>query len=259
MFLRVNRLLCITFILFTGAAVNAAPTVKQAEPFLMASVFAVDAPDTTACGVETFIEPADAQLAYIGRQLLQPPDQEALHAFSADVKALPGVPPAIFVLLVGFLCVSLVRDRRVWFAAFAAVLWASQAGLQAIPKLALRLTHRIHSARQVYTSLTCTSYLENSVRPRCDIDGTQYIGLLHHLAGIPDTTISSLRNHSSSLRKQGPTQIEDEFRPPQSAAIAPSYRLITPTICPADVGRQFISFSPAFIFPRLARGPPEPA
>jgi len=132
-----------------------------------------------------------------------------------------------------------------------------QTGIQAVPQLALSLSHRNHSIRQLDAELTSTYYLENSNRLRSDIEGTRYIGLLHHLAGIPKNTMSLLQPSLSFLRKQESSQTGDEFRAPQFAIMGLSSHLIPATKCLAAKVEQIICFSPAFIFDSLARGPPK--
>ncbi len=150
--------------------------------------------------------------------------------------------------LTGFLCVSLVKDRRFWLAALSGLLWVGQTGIQAVPQLAMHFSHRNHIEQQFDTELAYLYNLENS-RLRSDVDGTQYIGLLHHLAGIPDSTMSLLSQESS--------QNEDEFRAPQFAIMGLSSRVFTSTNCLAAKAEQSFYFSPAFIFENIARGPPE--
>jgi hypothetical protein len=174
---------------------------------------------------------------------------------------LPAVPAAIFIALIGFLCVSFVKDRRVWLAALAALLWAGQAGIQAVPQLALRLSHRNHNRQQLDTKLAYPYYLNNSSRRRSDIEGTQYIGLLHHLAGIPDSTMSLLllqesREVTTQLcYRLNPSKNTSSFQS-QFAFLSEQYGLNSLFNCLAARVKQFISFSPAFIFENLARGPP---
>ena len=172
------------------------------------------------------------------------------------------------MVLTGFLCVSLVKDRRVWLAALAGLLWVGQAGIHALPQLALRLSYRIHSKQQFDAELTCPYYLENSNRLRSDIEGTQYIGLLHHLAGIPDSPMSFRQPHLSFLRKQesrklttqlcyrlNPSKNTNSFQS-QLAFLSEQYSLDSLFKCLASKTEQFICFSPAFIFELIPRGPP---
>jgi hypothetical protein len=196
--------------------------------------------------IKEVVGPIDAKLANLGKEFLQPPASFASlrHTQGNYVKPLPAVPAAIFMVLSGFLCVSLVRDRRFWLAALAGLLWAGQIGIQALPQLALRLSHRNHSQQQFSAELAYPHYLENSNRLRSDIEGTQYIGLLRHLAGIPDAKSRYLHKDTRTYTSQ--------------PAIILARTGLNPFLaCLASRAEQFISFSPAFIFSNLPRGPPK--
>ncbi len=216
-----------------------------------------DCPELTAEG-----------LAGIAAEFLKPPASPLSSPVHA--KPLPAVPAAFFMALIGFICVSLVNDRRVWMAALTGLLWAGQTGIGAIPQLALRLSHGNHSNKRFSAEVDYSNYLLNSDRPRSDIEGTQYIGLLHHLAGIPDSTTSFYRT-LSFLQKQesrkvttqlyyrlNPSKNTNSFQS-QSAFLSEQYSSNTLLVCLAPRAEQFICFSPAFIFCQLPRGPPIPA
>jgi hypothetical protein len=203
--------------------------------------------DTPAVIVPTeeVVGPIDAKLANLGREFLQPPPSFAGLSDTQGnyVKPLPAVPTAVLMVLSGFLCVSLVRDRRVWLAALAGLLWAGQIGIQALPQLALRLSHGNLNKQQLCAALSYPSYLENSHRLRSDIEGTQYIGLLHHLAGIPEAKSCYLHKDTHTYTSQ-------------PAVIIAQTGLNPLLVCLASRAEQFISFSPAFIFDTIPRGPP---
>jgi predicted small secreted protein len=108
------------------------------------------------------------------------------------IKSLPGVPGTLLMVFVGFLCVSLVKDRRVWLATFAGLIWAGQAGFTALPQLASQLTGKRQSEQQYSPDVALLCEPEHPCRLRSDIEGTSYISLLHHLAGIPGAAASLL-------------------------------------------------------------------
>ena len=235
-------------------AASAAPTVSNYSSSLVVSAVspASDVRVFTVPEVPQIAEPSDSHLARVAAEFLKPPPAfTGSPALPVGAKTLPAVPGALLMGLTGFLCVSLVKDRRFWLAALAGLLWLGQAGIQAVPQLTIRFSHRNHTARQLDTELTYPYYLEN-YRLRSDIEGTQYIGLLHHLEGIPQSTMSFL-----SLRKRESSQTEDEFRTPQFAIIGRVSHIIPATNCLAAKVEQFIYFSPAFIFQQLPRGPPK--
>ena len=261
-------LLCITFLLFVVSPANASPTATSQDVILSARVCPADTVTTISYPINNIVTSSNAKLANLGKEFLKPPVSSAgLGRAQANlVKPLPAVPAAVFIALIGFLCVSFVKDRRVWLTALAALLWAGQAGIQAVPQLALRLTHRNHSEQQLDTELAYPYCLENSHRLRSDIEGTQYIGLLHHLAGIPHSESAYTNTRlaeSIALSQHNQVQIGNAFNSPhkhtrtsQPAIIREQYGLNSLFNCLASKAEQFIFFSPAFIFELIPRGPP---
>ncbi|MFZ0034917.1 MAG: hypothetical protein WAK60_08030 [Sedimentisphaerales bacterium] len=243
--MEINKPLFIVMLLLAATAASGAPTVAADNIIVPTVQTASDTPAVIA-PTEEVVGPIDAKLANLGREFLQPPASFVVlgNAQGNYVKPLPAVPAAVFMVLSGFLCISLVRDRRVWLAALAGLLWAGQIGVQALPQLALRLSHRNYSQQQLSAELTYPYYLENSNRLRSDIEGTQYIGLLHHLAGIPAAKSCYFHKDTHHISLSQP-------------AIAPARRgLCLFFTCLASRTEQFVLFSPAFIFANLPRGPP---
>ncbi len=247
MFLRVRKLLFVVLLLVAVAGANASPTVTTDNNFVPTFQMASDTPAVIVPAKEVvgFI---DTKLANLGREFLQPPASFAVlgNGQANNVKPLPAVPAALFMVLSGFLCVSLVKDRRLWLAALSGLLWVGQTGIQALPQLAQHLSRQNNTQQQFSAELTYPYYLENSNRLRSEIEGTQYIGLLHHLAGIPDGSVSFLRKQESRTTKNAP----------QFAIINLLSCLFLATNCLTLTAEQFICFSPAFIFENLPRGPP---
>ena len=109
------------------------------------------------------------------------------------VKALPPVPGTLLMVFVGFLCVSLVKDRRIWLATLSGLLWAGQAGISLLPHLALNVSERGLSENQSSSHYLAHLYeTKHPNRLRSDIEGTCYVGLLRHLAGIPNAGTLSI-------------------------------------------------------------------
>jgi hypothetical protein len=127
----------------------------------------------------------------IGRQLLEPPASSPGQSNSQGIfiKSLPAVPAAALMVLARFLCVSLVRYHRIWSAALKGLLWVGHVGIQALPGMSHRPDYMSYIKQESLRRSSLPIYLDNSLRLRSDIEGTQYIGLLHHLAGIPRETI----------------------------------------------------------------------
>jgi len=235
-----SKWLVVLLSFFVLTAASATPTVSNRNSNLVVSAVSPgsDAQIPVVADVTCTIESGNSHLAEVAAEFLKPPAAfTGSPAPPVGAKSLPAVPGALLMALTGFLCVSLVKDRKVWLAALAGLLWLGQAGIQAVPQLALRLSHRNHTEQQFSTELTYPYYLENSNRLRSDIEGTQYIGLLHHLAGIPLDTNS--------------------FPSSPSAIISQRYSLNSLLNCLTLRVEQFICFSPAFIFESLPRGPPK--
>jgi hypothetical protein len=184
------------------------------------------------------------------------------------------------MVLTGFLYVSLVKDCKVWLAALAGLLWAGQAGIAALPQLAAHLSSKKHIQQKSPVNTVCLYQFEDSYRLRSDIEGTEYIGLLYHLAGIPDSRMplslpaphSSLQAQRAFSLEQGrrrsdlssppnhPTSARSENKlrvPHQFAILSFCFYLLQPTNCPALAAEQPVYFSSSRIFARLPRGPPK--
>ncbi|MHC4571436.1 MAG: hypothetical protein ACYS0C_05095 [Planctomycetota bacterium] len=271
-FFRVSKLLCITFFLFAASVADAAPTITNCNRkiadctvSLISDVHTPVVPELTQ-----ITEYGDSCLAAVAAEFIKPPAGFTDLAASSiiHVKSLPAVPGALFMVLTGFLCVSLVKDRRIWLTVLAGLLWAGQAGVQALPQLALLLSHRTHTSQDLSAKPTQFYLLENSARARSDIEGTRYIGLLHHLAGIPHANSASNRYHTTLIKLGQDRQKvfgrafshpnKNTF-PPPSAIILRQHSLNALFKCLASRAEQFTCFSPAFIFAQLPRGPPLPA
>jgi len=267
-FFRVSKLVAITFSLFVVSLANASLTVTPQDAILTTSLSPANTAGAISHIVDNVAGPINAKLANLSREFLEPPTGTAglTNPTANRTKPLPAAPAAILMVLIGFLCVSLVRDRRVWLAVLAALIWAGHAGIQAVPELALRLSHKNHSKQQLCAELSYPYYLENSHRLRCDIEGTQYIGLLHYLAGIPeaksvftDTHLSrfiTLSQHRQKVYGKAFSYTRKNTYSSLSAIISEQYGLNSQLACLVSKAEQFICFSPAFIFAHLARGPP---
>jgi len=243
--LKGNKPVFIAILLLAVTAASGAPTIAS-DNSITSTAQMVSYTPVVIVPVEEVVSPIDTKLANLGTELLQPPVSFAglKDSEGENVKSLPAVPEAIFMVLSGFLCVSLVKNRCVWLSVLAGLLWAGQTGIQALPQLALRLGHGNHSKQRLCAELTYPHYFENSKRLRSDIEGTQYIGLLRHLAGIPVSKNRYFYKATYTYTSQ--------------PAIIFSRTGLNPLfVCLASGAERFISFSPAFIFAHLARGPPK--
>ena len=175
-------------------------------------------------------------LPRIGEELLKPP---ASPASDVGIRSLPGVPATLFMVLTGFLCVSFVKDRRVWLASLTGLLWLGQAGLSAIPELALHIASKRQTKQQCPGSVTGVHRDKHCHRTRSNIEGTQYIGLLRHLAGIPDVIVSysavvlhpSLRVSRSGSGALRISAVRAHLSPPEFALLRLASDTIKSTSC----------------------------
>ncbi|MHC4703904.1 MAG: hypothetical protein ACYTFQ_25360, partial [Planctomycetota bacterium] len=93
------------------------------------------------------------------------------------IKSFPPVPSPLLMVLTGFVCISLVRDRGVWLTALMCLLWAGQAGLSLLPRLALCV------AGQGYAGQRSPDHIAEARRSMCvagepgEIEGAYYTGL----------------------------------------------------------------------------------
>jgi hypothetical protein len=253
MFLLRTKPLFVVLLFLTVTTADASLTVTADSTIAPTIQRVADSQIKTPVGNEA-IKPIDSKLADIGRELRTPPISSApITASTASqlpyVKSLPAVPRALLMALTGFLWVSLIKDRKVWLAALTGILCVGQAGIQALPQLALSLSHRNHIEQQSPEELIHTYCLANSSRLRSDIEGIRYIGLLHHLAGIPN---DNLTRYSRLLQTS-------RISKSQLALLSVQYNLNPLFECWAYHAQQHTRFSPAFIFQNLPRGPPEQA
>lgn len=247
MFRSKNQLLGLSLLLLVFSVANASSTFSS---HIIDDCFQTTDKDyyiPITVDVTCNIEADNSYLSEAAVEFLKPPQ-----AFTSSpiaplgTKSLPAVPGALLMGLTGFLCVSLVKDRRFWLTAFTGLLWAGQNGIQALPHLALHFRDRSRIEQQFDAEFTYQYNLENS-RLRSDVEGTQYIGLLHHLAGIPASAMSQFSQKSDQTKD----------RAPQFAILGLSSQLILANKRLAAKIEQIIFFSPAFIFDNLARGPPK--
>ncbi len=267
-----SRLSFVLLLLVMAPSVKAGPTMSNFNESFVAGVVSPTSESHIFFVRETsqITEPSNAHLANIGVELLKPP-ADFTNTSSVGAQSLPPAPAALFMVLTGFLCVSLVKDRKLWLGALAGLLWAGHTGIQAIPKLAAHISSKKHIQRKSHTNTVRLHQFEESLRLRSDIEGTKYIGLLHHLAGIPNATMSlslpaslqSLRKQQSnlivSLKQASSARTNCNLAAPQFALTHLSSLLIQATNCLALRAKHYIHFSPAFTFAHLARGPPKPA
>jgi hypothetical protein len=260
-------LLIVLFLTLAVTGVSAASTTSDCnknffdvDVSLVADEYILHLPEASE-----FSESSNSHLAAIGAEILKPPADFTSAQSSNAARTLPPVPATLFMTLTGFLCVSFVKDRRIWLTALAGLLWAGQAGIQVLPQLAVDISKKY--TRQSPTNIIYQNRIEDYNRLRSNIEGNQYIGLLHHLAGIPDSSMQllhisfvSLRTEKSNInavhKKAYCARPRSNIETPQFAIVGSSSLVNPAVICPTSRVEQNIYFSPAFIFQQLPRGPP---
>ncbi len=254
--------------LCVGAA--ASPTVIEDRDTSFVAVGAVDTVDSAALVVAGFIEPACSELVDAGRVLYQPFDVFGGSTTSRNnIRKLPAVPGAVLLGLTGFLCITLVRDRKTYLAILIAMVSLSQQGIYAVPELAVRFGHAGHIAKHSLEAKSHDVYLPNIAFWGQDSQERNFFGLLRRLAAVPGhhthTFTSISINRGGNKRFKGGLLLLEEpglfcaskKAIPSVPAVPSIQSSLTPlTEFPAERFTHTIPFSPAFTFTRLARGPP---
>jgi len=251
-----------TVLVLIGAVIsNASPAATTYGTVISAAQQPADISAVVAC-YNKDIKPICSDLADIGRKLRTPPASSTKSDKAASAESLPAVPQTLLMALTGFICVSLVKDRRVWLTVLCGLLWAGQTGIQVLPQLAEHFNNANHSKQRKYENPAYSFSLENSLRRRCDIEGSRYISLLHYLDGIPETGIASsaqLITSSHSGQRPFGTIISHLNRTSPFAILPEQYGFSLISKCLTSAAGHSSVFSAGFIFENLARGPPQSA
>jgi hypothetical protein len=202
----------------------------------------------------------DAALDSVGRAMLDPERFSSVAGAGCrpDVKVLPAVPAAVVMTLLGFLCVTLARDRRAWLGLAGGLICLGQAGTLTAPQLMRRICTRAipETARQ-------SSYVHEcavSDGPGGLDETLRYVALLRKLAGIPvqDCGLARVASRAHRLLNDGTAAVRGAGRSSETCPAAPAQAACTDSsvVRPARTDRDIVCFSPAFIFSNLSRGPP---
>ncbi|MHC4323112.1 MAG: hypothetical protein ACYSUX_02445 [Planctomycetota bacterium] len=277
----------VMLLLFLGVVtVNAAPTLNSDDRDIVEYTWSISSyvfPQTEqqTSHINVLSNP---HLATISKEFHKLPVRFGeLPVKATGVKSMPPSPGTLLMVVVGFLCVSLVKDRRFWLAVLAGLLWAGQAGFSLLPQLATNVNGRGQSVKQVSScSVECLFKPENPFRLRSHIEGTSYIDLLRHLAGIPGASTSSIHrlkvrhklqrgsgrmplclcrrlSCSGKSFKSYCTQKEEPSpaKPFHFAITTIPYCIIQAANCFVSQIEQHSYLLKAFIIVNLARGPPK--
>lgn len=245
-----NSVFLITLVsLITSTAVSAAPTIicnNFTKTFPASNTNILDISEKS-----NIIELYNSAITAIGSEILNTPTAFAVSQFVGTEIIHPHA--AVFIVLIGFLCISLVIDRRLFLATLTVPLTPDPMRYHSIPQFVPKIPGKNIRRK----SLPKTDRLFNREDFRhspSDIESTRYIKLLHHLAGIPDqkTFLPHLNIHNKKQKERNTRQVPRLFITHFSPLLHPALIRMAPR------AEQNFSFSPGFIFVRLARGPPKP-
>lgn len=177
-----------------------------------------------------------------------------------SLKSLPALPASILMTLTGFLCVSLARDRKFWLTAATTLICLTQAGLHTVPQLISQHSHTPGAAhRKISAKSFSRLHYRHLNRHRSDVEGTRYVGLLHHLEGIPGcnriSNITKRITHKSSLHSFSQSKGRDISSYPVAISAGFSYPKAN-SITSAAFFEPNLCFSQEFSFHLIPRGPP---
>ena len=234
---RSGKVLYAVLCLFIASVAHASPTIQNQNAILTAGSCPDDTPILISSGIDNAAGTINPKLVNLDKGFLDqlPSVTAPMNAQLGNIKPLPAVPAAILMVAIGFLCVSFVRDRRLWLAALAGLLWVGQAGVLALPHLALHHCHAIHH-KHLNKLAVCLHSLENIFQSHSSFEDIRHTGLLH-LVKIPDTKYAYTTFNNTILSAR--------------------YGANLSCNCIISTAEQFFCFSPAFIFQSIPRGPPK--
>jgi hypothetical protein len=274
MFFRNSAFLGLFVLLLTVARSVAAPTINNSYPVNSdCAALVVPIADAQISHAAKIAPPSEFGDYYAiisaANDFLKPPTNFPVYKplSGEQARSLPVVPQTLPLVLAGFLCVSLANNRRGWRAVFSGLLLVGLMGVQLVPQVALRLSHITKGRPRLSVQSPCRlfSHQDFSGIPQSRREGTQYIGLLRCLAGIPDSLGISKNTQISQLQVAG----DSVSLWGKALPCSPAYKSHTADCLISAQGianslfdrlalevRLYAYFSPAFAFSNLARGPP---
>ena len=178
--------------------------------------------------IAEILEPTNSFPSNIAAEILRPPvDPMDSPTLSTAARPLPAVPGALFMVLTGFLCVSAVKDRKVWLAALASFLWVGHIGREVLVARCSQVVGIPNTEEGPHVKRGA-KYLAPPFRRGLQSYATRHtIYDIRYTKGIPQFALPSLSPYPIHTTK----------------------RL-------ACITERHFYFSPAFIFENLPRGPP---
>lgn len=160
---------------------------------------------------------------------------------------LPYAPAAVALTFIGFLCVSVSRDRKAWFSAMLGLFTISQCGIKCV----------LRAVGHEFSNSECGSYEHAICKPDRKVfygsivSSLRYLGLLHRLAEIPD---HGVEKYLASVVK-GISRLVSPHQ--TSSTLNRSDSIASDQEAVSAVWSEFImSLCRQRILAQLARGPP---
>jgi hypothetical protein len=147
---------------------------------------------------------------------------------------LPATPASSLLTLVGFICISLIRDRRIWLAGFAGLSLIGQKGTQAV------VSSSRNDDSQAGTNLPL-SYIRSQILP----NNAGVFAFSQKDITSANFTRIAFRTAAGSVNKWYYSAVLNSVPRPDSSAL-----------CLVSGTRQSDCFQPALIFSLMPRGPP---
>jgi len=116
----------------------------------------------------------------IGKELSKPP---VTIINSIAIKQLPAIPATFLMVLTGFLCVSFVKDRKIWMRIVSGALYLGVASVNVVPQL-LANCNKIKIVQPSAKEAGCEH--KDFIIPTSDVQIIRYIGLLRRMATAGD-------------------------------------------------------------------------
>lgn len=221
-------------VLYAALPATARPTWSSEELFYSSSCAV--AAGSEQCSPAYYLSSADnseiSRLAILYPATMDVPTSEPM---TVSAMLLPATPASGLLTLVGFICISLIRDRRIWLAGFAGLSLVGQTGTQA----------DVSSSRN------------DDSQARGNLFGRYPKGLtLPNTAGVfafSQKDIIPRVNFTNTALHTAPGSVHHSS---YSAVLNLVLRPDSNGLCLVSGTRQFVCFSPALIFCRMPRGPP---
>jgi hypothetical protein len=161
-------------------------------------------------------------------------DVPASEPTSVSAMVLPAAPASGFLALVGFICISLIRNRRIWLTGFAGLSLVGQTGAQAVAS----------SSRNDDSQARGNLFSGYAKGPT-----------LPNTAGVFAFSQKDIPCVNFTNTAFG-TAVGSDYHWSYSAVLNLVLRPDLNGLCLVSGTRQFVCFSPALIFCRMPRGPP---